>query len=274
MTDRKEGMTNLNFDLTGRVAIVTGASSGIGAAIAVALASAGAGVAAVGRNQQRLREVVDEINSNGGKAEAIEAELTHPERVNQVIDSTMNAFGGIDVLVLCAGIFIPATYEETTLEDFDRQLDANLRAPFLLSKAALPHLKPGSSIIFVTSTTARVGFANTSAYSASKGALDSLMRVMAVELAPRDICVNAVSPGWTATPMNEHLREDPDVVDAAVASTPAGRLAIPEDIAPSVVFLASEAARFVQGLILTIEGGYPSLPDVIRKSGADVKNIT
>ena len=143
MTDRKEGMTNLNFDLTGRVAIVTGASSGIGTAIAVALASAGAGVAAVGRNQQRLREVIDEINSNGGKAEAIEAELTHPEGVNHVIGSTMDAFGRIDVLVLCAGIFIPATYEETTLEDFDRQLDINLRAPFLLSKAALPHLNPG-----------------------------------------------------------------------------------------------------------------------------------
>lgn len=269
MTDRKEGMTNLNFDLTGRVAIVTGASSGIGAAIATALANAGACVAAVGRNQQRLRKIVDEINSNGGKAEAIEAELTHPEAVNHVIDSALNSFGNIDILVLSAGIFIPATYKETTLEDFDRQLDVNLRAPFLLSKAALPHLKPGSSIIFVTSTTARVGFANTSAYAASKGALDSLMRVMAVELAPLDICVNAVSPGWTATPMNEHLREDADVVDAAIASTPAGRLAIPEDIAPSVVFLASKATRFVQGLILTIEGGYPSLPDVIRKSGTD-----
>ena len=268
MTDRKEGMTHLNFDLTGRVAIVTGASSGIGAAIATALADAGAGVAAAGRDRQRLRKVVDEINAKGGKAEAIEVELTHADGVRHVIDSTINAFAGIDVLVLCAGIFIPATYKETTLEDFDRQLDVNLRAPFLLSKAALPHLKPGSSIIFVTSTTARVGFANTSAYAASKGALDSLMRVMAVELAPLDICVNAVSPGWTATPMNEHLREDTDVVDAAIASTPAGRLAIPEDIAPGVVFLASEAARFVQGLILTIEGGYPSLPDVIRKSGA------
>ena len=94
------------------------------------------------------------------------------------------------------------------------------------------------------------------------------MRVMAVELASRDISVNAVSPGWTATPMNERLRADAAVVDAAIASTPAGRLAIPEDIAPAVVFLASPAARFVQGLILTVEGGYLSLPDVIRRSEA------
>ncbi|MCY4337531.1 MAG: SDR family NAD(P)-dependent oxidoreductase [Gammaproteobacteria bacterium] len=262
-------VTNLSFDLTGRVAVVTGASSGIGAAIATALATAGAGVVVAGRNQRRLQQVVDEIKSTGGKAEAVVAELTRPQGVKHVIDAAIAAFGGIDVLVLCAGIFIPATCKETTLEDFDRQLDVNLRAPFLLSKAALPHLKPGSSIIFVTSTTARVGFANTSAYAASKGALDALMRVMAVELAPHDICVNAVSPGWTATPMNAHLREDATVVEAAIASTPAGRLAIPEDIAPSVVFLASEAARFVQGLILTVEGGYPSLPDVIRNSGAD-----
>lgn len=266
MSRRAAGATCLDFDLSGRVALVTGASSGIGAAIAGALAAAGAGVVATGRNKERLREVVGEIVSAGGTAVPVEAELTDESAVTQVIDGAVSHFGGLDVLVLCAGIFIPATFADTTLDELDEQMNINLRSAFMLSKTALPHLKPGSSIIFVTSTTARTGFANTAAYAASKGALDALMRVMAVELASGDICVNAVSPGWTATPMNEHLRANSTVVDAAIASTPAGRLAIPEDIAPAVVFLASSAARFVQGLILTVEGGYPSLPDVIRRS--------
>ena len=268
MTRQTAGATSLDFDLTGRVAVVTGASSGIGAAIAKALAASGTRVVATGRNKERLQKVSSEIAAAGGEAVSIEAELTDANGVDHIINSALNYFGGLDILVLCAGIFIPATFADTTLEELDKQIDINLRSAFLLSKAALPCLKPGSSIIFVTSTTARTGFANTAAYAASKGALDALMRVMAVELASRDISVNAVSPGWTATPMNERLRADAAVVDAAIASTPAGRLAIPEDIAPAVVFLASPAARFVQGLILTVEGGYPSLPDVIRRGEA------
>lgn len=269
MIGRAAGMTSLDFDLTGRVALVTGASSGIGMAIAKALSAAGADVVATGRNKKRLQKVIYQMAATGGEAISVEAELTDAAGVDRVIDTTVSHFGNLDVLVLCAGIFIPATFVDTTLDEFDEQMDVNLRAAFMMSKTALPHLNPGSSIIFVTSTTARTGFANTAAYAASKGALDSLMRVMAVELASRDICVNAVSPGWTATPMNEHLRADTTVVDAAIASTPAGRLAIPEDIAPAVVFLASSAARFIQGLILTVEGGYPSLPDVIRRREAD-----
>ena len=269
MVRRAAGMTRLDFDLTGRVAVVTGASSGIGTAITRALSASGASVVATGRNKERLQSVTGEIAAAGREAISVEAELTKATDVDRVIDGAISHFGGIDVLVLCAGIFIPATFADSTLDELDEHMNVNLRAPFMLSNAALPHLKSGSSIIFVTSTTARIGFANTAAYAASKGALDALMRVMAVELASRDICVNAVSPGWTATPMNEHLRADAAVVDAAIASTPAGRLAIPEDIAPAVVFLASSAARFVQGLILTIEGGYPSLPDVIRRSEVD-----
>jgi len=235
-------------------------------AIADALAKSGATVAAVGRNKNRLQHVVDRIMSKGGEAIALEAELTDASDRKYIVDKTVKEFGRIDVLALAAGIFIPATFADTSAEDLALQLDVNAVAPISLAKEALPHLTAGSSIIFVTSTTARVGFANTGAYSASKGALDSMMRVMAIELAPKHICVNAVSPGWTATPMNEELREDNEVVAAAIAATPAGRLAIPDDIAPSVVFLASEAARYVQGLILTVEGGYPSLPDVIRRS--------
>ena len=255
--------TELNFDLSERVAIVTGASSGIGAEVAWALAKSGAQVVAVGRNRQRLRNVVGTILDGGGRAVPFEAELTDAVEVEALVESVLDQFGAIDVLVGCAGVFTPGAFSKTSIDEFDRHIDVNFRAICMLCMAVLPHLKAGSSIIFVTSTTARIGFSNTAAYAASKGALDALMRVMAVELAPREICVNAVSPGWTATPMNEKIRENDDVIKAAVASTPAGRLAIPSDIAPSVVFLASRAARFVQGLILTVEGGYPSQLDVI-----------
>lgn len=261
--------TKQDFDLSGRVAVVTGASSGIGEAIAEALARAGAKVVAVGRNHDRLTLVTNKIQSFGGEALAVDAELTDAGHRQQIVDRSVAEYGKIDVLALAAGVFLPATFEDTSTEDLNYQIEVNAVSPIALARAALPHMGAGSSIIFVTSTTARFGFANTGAYAASKGALDSMMRVMAIELAPKQICVNAVSPGWTATPMNEELREDKAVVAAAIAATPAGRLAIPEDIAPSVIFLASDAARYVQGLILTVEGGYPSLPDVIRSSGND-----
>jgi NAD(P)-dependent dehydrogenase (short-subunit alcohol dehydrogenase family) len=266
MAKRIEGITAPIFDLSNRVAIVTGASSGIGAAIAATLAAFGARVVAVGRNAGRLANVVGDIRLTGGTAEAVVSELTDVNGIEQVIGAALRAFGQLDVIVHAAGIFIPATVIDTTADDFFKQWAVNVRVPFDLTKAALPYLKAGSSIIFVSSTAARVGFANTTAYAASKAAVDAMTRVMAIELAPRGICVNGIAPGWTATPMNARLREDPAVVAAAIAATPAGRLAVPEDIAPSVVFLASEASRFIQGVVLDVGGGYPSLPDVIRRS--------
>jgi len=258
--------TQLNFRLDGRVAVITGASSGIGASIATALASAGASVIAVGRERARLAELIQNIRSKGHTAESVVAELTTPDGVHGVVEAAVEKFGRIDVLVHSAGVFSPASFDASTIADLDRHWNINVRAPFMLSQTALPHMKSGSSIIFITSTVARVGFANTATYTASKAAIDGLLRVMAIELAPRGICVNGIAPGWTATPMNEALREDGDVVAAAIAATPAGRLAIPDDIAPSAVFLASAASRFVQGVILDVGGGYPSLPDVIRRS--------
>lgn len=260
--------TRQKFNLADKVAVITGASSGIGAATARAFNAAGASVVAVGRDTGRLNDVARDMPVAGNPVEIVSADLVNEAGIRDVIDSTLRRFGRLDVLVHCAGVFVPATVVETTPGDLAHQWNVNVRAPFALTQAAIPHLAPGASIIFVTSTVARIGFANTAAYSATKAAMDGMMRVMAVELAPRGICVNGVAPGWTATPMNERLRDDPQVVAAAIAATPAGRLAIPEDIAPSIVFLASAASRFIQGVVLDVGGGYPSLPDVIRRTGA------
>jgi len=264
VNDKYDPVSRLDFDLGDRVAIITGAASGIGAAIAKAFTISGARVVAVDRNADRLKKVVNELNSIGSTTIAIETELTDTAAITRVVETSLETFGKINVLVHCAGIFSPLPFNETTREDFILHMDVNLLAPFELSRLALPHLQPGSSIIFVTSTTERIGSPNTTAYAASKAALSSMMRGMAVELAARDICVNAVSPGFTATPMNEFLRKNQTIVDEAIACIPAGRLAQPEDIAPSVVFLASKGARYIQGMILGVEGGYPSTPDVNR----------
>lgn len=251
--------------LEGRRSIITGASSGIGIAITKAMCDAGARVVAVGRDDARLQAVANEVIADGGDITPVKADLTTKAGVAAVVDTAVSKFGGLDVVVHSAGVFVPKSFADTTSEDLTHQWAVNFMAPFELTKAALPHLNAGSSIIFVSSTSGRVGFSNTAAYSATKGAIDSLTRVLAVELAPEDIRVNGVAPGWIATPMNEKLREDPSVVEAAIASTPAGRLGTPEDIAPSVVFLASNASRFVQGVTLDVAGGFPSLPNVILR---------
>lgn len=240
MNDKYDPVSRLDFDLGDRIAIITGAASGIGAATARAFSQSGAKVVAVDRDSKRLDSVVEELNTSGGTAIAIETELTDTDAITRVVETTLETFGKINVLVHCAGIFAPLAFDATSKEDFTRHMDVNLLAPFELSRLALPHLGPGSSIIFTTSTTERIGSPNTTAYAASKAALSSMMRVMAVELAARDICVNAVSPGFTATPMNEFLRQDQAIVNEAIACIPAGRLAQPEDIAPSFVFLASK----------------------------------
>ena len=258
-------MVRTTYDLKGRAAIVTGASSGIGVGIATELAAVGARVVAVGRNVARLEGLATTIRGAGGEIAVVEADISTQSGIEAIINGAVAAFGGIDSIVHSAGIFYPKSFDETTSEDFVDQFNINVMAPFNLTKAALPHLSKGGSVIFISSTAARVGFANTGAYSATKAAVDALTRVMAIELAPKGIRVNGVAPGWIATPMNEDLREDKTVVDAAIAAIPAGRLGTPEDIAPAVVFLASDAAKYVLGVTLDVGGGYPSLPDVIRR---------
>jgi glucose 1-dehydrogenase len=249
------------IDLASRVALVTGASSGMGARIAAALAESGAAVALGGRNEARLGAVASEIERVGGKCHTIAADLEEDSAASAMVEKVVQRFGRLDVLVCCAGVLEIGLLEETSLETLDRQWRVNVRAPFALSQAAIPHLRcGGGSIVYFISPAGQIGQAYAGAYGMSKAALAQLTRTLAVELASAGVRVNAISPGWIQTPMNAELRQDPMVVQLALATTPAGRLGSPDDIAPAVLFLVSDAADYITGAILPVSGGYPSLP--------------
>jgi NAD(P)-dependent dehydrogenase (short-subunit alcohol dehydrogenase family) len=254
---------SVTLDLSGKTAICTGATSGIGRATAVALAAAGAGVVAVGRHAGRLADTVAEIEAAGGRVAPAQFDLLDDDAPGAIAATALDAFGGVDVLASCAGIYDSALVGDPDvdgLDVIDRQWALNTRAPFRLSEAVLPHMGTGGSIVFLSSTMARFGIGYGAGYSMSKAGVEALMRVMAVELGPRGIRVNAISPGWVVTPMNEQARQDPAIERFAVAATPVGRLGTPEDLAAVVVFLASDAAAYVHGTVVCAEGGYPALP--------------
>jgi NAD(P)-dependent dehydrogenase (short-subunit alcohol dehydrogenase family) len=252
---------SVRVDLTSRVALVTGASSGIGARVAESLGEAGAAVAIGGRNKLRLQEVAARIEMTGAQCLAITADLEDDAAAADTVDQTVQRFGRLDILVCCAGRLEIGLIEETPVSTLDEQWRVNVRAPFVLTQAAIPHLREGrGSVVYFISPAGEIGQAYAGAYGMSKAALAQLTRTLAVELAPDGVRVNAISPGWIQTPMNAELRQDPMVVELALATTPAGRLGNPEDIAPAVLFLVSEAAEYITGAILPVSGGYPSLP--------------
>lgn len=242
--------------LRDRIAVVTGASSGIGAQIARELGSAGARIALVGRDSQRLAAVVGELTSAGVEAEPIVADLATAAGPREVVDRTIARFGGIDVLVHAAGVFLPTPFADTTDEILDAQWATNVRAPFRLTRAAAEHLGDGSSVIFVSSICGHVGFPNSSAYCATKGAVELLVKSLTAEFAPQGIRVNAVAPGNVRTSINAHLLADSDYERQMLDSTPAGRVGEVGDIAPAVAFLASPAASYIHGASLLIDGGW------------------
>ncbi len=252
---------SVTLDLTSRVALVTGASSGIGAGVAQSLADAGAAVVLCGRNVERLAEVAQAIETAGGKCLAVPSDVEDDSSAGEMVEAAVRRFGRLDILVCCAGLLAIGALEETTLATLDRQWRVNVRAPFAVTQAAIPFLRDGGgSVVYFISPAGEIGQAYAGAYGMSKAALAQLTRTLAVELAADGVRVNAISPGWIATPMNAELRQDPMVVELALATTPAGRLGSPDDIAPAVLFLVSDAADYITGAILPVSGGYPSLP--------------
>jgi len=243
--------------LEGKVALVTGASSGMGEEITKAMAAAGAAVAAVGRNEERLERVVAEAHGDGGEVFAIARDLTADGAAQAVVDEAVERMGKLDILANVAGIMELGPLGETPVESLDRQFRTNVRAPFELTQAALPHLREAKgAIIFISSMAALAAFPESAAYTATKGAIDAVARQLAVELAPQGVRVNAIAPGEIDTPMNtEFYAEHPEFVEEMEEFTPAGRLGLATDIAPAAVFLASDMARFVYGVSLPVDGG-------------------
>jgi NAD(P)-dependent dehydrogenase (short-subunit alcohol dehydrogenase family) len=245
----------LEIDLDGRVAIVTGGSSGIGAGVAQALAAAGASVAIVGRDAGRLGAVASRIGAEGGAAEAVVSDLRAPDSAKEIVAATVARLGRIDALVHAAGIFLLAPPEDS-LSLLDEQWAINVRAPYALTVAALPYLRASKgSVIFFSSAAGRVGVAGATAYSVTKGAVEMMARGLAIDEAPNGVRVNAIAPGNIETPMNEHLLADRDYRAAKVAATPLRRLGAVDDLTATVVLLASGHAGFTTGASIAIDGG-------------------
>lgn len=238
-----------------KAAIVTGASSGIGAAIAHAFALAGARVVAVGRDRDRLATTAETVRAAGAECREIVVDVTEDVAADRIVEGSLDAFGAIDCVVPNAGIFRGGHLLETTLEELDLQYATHIRAAFALTKAAVPHMLPGSSIVFIGSNLAHHGHPGTSAYSAVKGAVEVMARTLAVELGPKGIRVNAVSPGLVRTPMTVDVTQDASIEAAIVEATPIRRVGEVEDVAAAVTYLSSDLAGYVAGATLVIDGG-------------------
>lgn len=245
------------WGLEGKVAVVTGASSGSGTVIAKAFAAEGARVVASGRDPKRLDATVKAIGKAGGEAVGVTADLDRVDSAAAIVEGAVSAFGSIDIVVSNAALFLPATLEATGDELIASQLRVNVHTPLALIRAAVPHMGRGGAIVLVTSTTSIVGFSGYSAYTSTKGAGEAMARALAVELAPGGIRVNTVMPGFVRTPMLQPaLDANADLEAWLVERTPAGRLGEPEDVASAVLFLASEHSSYVVGASLVVDGGW------------------
>jgi NAD(P)-dependent dehydrogenase (short-subunit alcohol dehydrogenase family) len=229
----------------------------MGAEIAREMAREGANLTIVGRDEDRLKETERDVAEAGAKCTSVLIDIRDEDASSQIVNAAIEAFGRINVVVHCAGIFEPVPFDEATLESLDRQWEVNVRAPFAITQAALPHMGPGSSVIVITSLAGKVGFPQSTAYCATKGAQELFVRSLATELAPRKIRVNAVAPGNIHTLMNKQTyADDPAYMQRLIDRTPAKRIGNVDDIAPAVVFLASDGARFIYGTTLAVDGGW------------------
>ena len=244
------------MNLTGKTALVTGAGQGIGKAIALALVSAGAKVALLDINQNAIDDLSQKINSNGGEALAVYADVTDISSIAKIYSSIENTLGNVDILVNNAGILHATEIEDITEKEWDTQLAVNLKSTFFYSQAALPSMKKKKwgRIINLSSLAGRMGgYTNGVAYSAAKAGIIGLTKALANRLAADNITVNAIAPGPTETNILSTLSKDK--LDKLIKDIPLKKLGLPKHIGELTVFLASEAADYITGTVLDVNGG-------------------
>lgn len=245
---------------SGKAVLVTGATSGIGRACAIAFAEQGAQVACIGRKQSALAVVADAIKSAGGEALPIKADLGIAAEADALISQTVEAFGGLDVLVNAAGHISSGTIENTSDEAWDDMMNVNVRAAFRLMRQAMPHLiERKGNVVNVSSVTGLRSFPGVLAYCVSKSAVDQLTRCSALEVAAKGVRINAVNPGVVVTEIHKRGGMNSDAYEAFLEHSkqthPLGRVGQPEEIAALVTFLASDKARWITGATYSIDGG-------------------
>lgn len=251
----EEIKSRLSTDLTDQVALVTGAARGLGRAIAMTLARAGAKVACIDVNEETLGETVTAIEAAGGTALAVACDVTDSERVNEAVKQVVALWGGLNIVVNNAGITRDSLIMRMKDEQWDSVISINLRGTFLFTRAAIRPMMKGryGRIINIASVSGLMGNPAQANYSASKAGVIGLTRTVAREVAKRGITVNAVAPGFIATEMTAKLGDE--ILEEVRKQIPLGHLGEPQDIADAVLYLASEAAGFITGQVLTVDGG-------------------
>lgn len=249
------------FDLTGKVALVTGASSGIGRASAIALAMQGAKVAVAARRVEKLEIVAAEIKSRGKEAIAIQMDVTKKVDIDAAVAKTVATYGRLDILLNNAGVAEFAAFLDMTEAQWDKTLDTNVKGYFLVAQAATREMVKNKwgriiNIASIASGGVGVGFPSIAQYCASKGAVVALTEALADELAPMGILVNAIGPGVIESEMTEGMLKDPTQAQALLSRAPLKRAGKPEEIAAAVVYFASDEAAYTTGTTLYIDGGW------------------